>query len=195
MLSSFIRIQTKNKEDAASQPISTPSMIPTIQTTTKKATRRKKLKQAKNDEDIEYSKFVPLKQPKNTVEHFEDDEDDGMFSKVPAEDDHDFEDQNDVYKKQDLEWAEMMKEIDDTMAADDSDMSVSEEAESSHMSTDIDESPYESNFDSPSITESPSFTGYADDDAFYARRSREPKEKPTRIYSGVAISSDDDFIP
>jgi hypothetical protein len=193
MLSSFIRVQTKHKTDE--------TIVPVIQTT-KKPVRKRKAKQIKqanpDDDELDYSKFTPLKQPKNTVKHYEDDEeDDGLFSTVP-EDEKDFEDENDVYKKQDMEWAEIMKEAGEVTAVEDDSetSSVLEEDISTHISTDIEESPYGSGLSSPSDIHSPSFGG---DDEFFSSKPvkslREPREKPVRVFSGVALSSDDDYIP
>jgi hypothetical protein len=200
MLSALVRIQVKNDQGA---PI-----VPVIKTKKprKQREKKKKVHQSEEDDTLDYSKFVPLK-IKNDVplSYEEDDGDDGSFAAVvKGDDDDEFEDENDIYTKQDLEWAELMKEATVSMDEDDSDSSsvlgdsspsVSQnhtDVEDSLSEMSIEGSPYHDD-DIGEDADDGIFYG-KDDDSFFSHVRKE-KEKPIKKYTGIVITEDDDFIP
>lgn len=175
-------------------------VVPSIQTKKPRKKKEKKVRRSEADDAPEYSKFRPLKTDKEIAPlSYEEEADDGFFAPVDEGDDCEFEDENAVYKKQDLEWEELMKEIVSSADEIDSDSSsVVESASSmSRTHTDVDDSPSVSRtdvvFDSPYVDGENFDMNYEDSNTFSFIRKE--KEKQTKKYTGVAITEDLDFIP
>jgi hypothetical protein len=204
MLSALVRIQVKNDQD-------TPSIVPVIKTKKPRKQRetkkKKEVQNAEADDTLEYSKFVPLKtKDKAPLSYEEDDGDDGLFAAVAkGDDDDEFEDENDMYTKQDLEWAELMKEA-TAIDEDESDASSSlGDSSPSVTQSHIDEDdPLSMSLSEMSVEGSPyhdddcddtgNTYGAKDEDSFFSY-ARKGKEKPIKKYTGIVIVEDDDFIP
>jgi hypothetical protein len=178
MLSSLIRIETTKKND----------IIPVIKTKkTRKSRKTAGVKPQPGDDNLEYSKFVPLDPPSSPAPvGFEEDDDDNVLKGdiVSFDDEAKFEDENDEYERQDMEWAEIMKEAEhaDKMSHDES--STSEIEFSPSISYESDHSSHSNDYDNVDSDDNDSF--------FVTRRTKEPKEKPRKVYSGFVITPDDD---
>jgi hypothetical protein len=210
MLASLIRVRGKEQQDVLSiipgvvQNKSVKTKPPKEKTskTLEKKPRKPRAKkiplQLEEEKDIEYSEFVPAKADKKTLPaSYKDDDDDdvdGEFMSITGLDDDDdtkYENIDMMYRKRDVEWANMMEEaaavLDDACCISDAD--IDESVSSSQVSeTDI-EGSVVSDLD---VMDDDVNDSVVDDDIFFERQVSEPK---IRVYKGLALCKDDDYIP
>jgi hypothetical protein len=160
--------------------------------------RAKKMSvQPEEERDIEYSEFIPVKTDKKTLPvSYKDDGDDvdGEFMSISGLDDDDdtkYENIDMMYRKRDVEWANMMEEaaavLDDADCISDADVDGS--LQSSQVSEDDVEGSVVSDLD---VMNDDVDDAVVDDDIFFERQVSEPKVK---VYKGQPLFKDDDYIP
>lgn len=191
MLSALVHVRSKKDSD----------LLPTIQKKEpvkkpKKPREKKKSKQVGYDDEntLEYSSFVPPpKQNKKDPEPWDDDEDDDLVGGiVKFEDDEKFEDENDLFVKQDAEWNSIMNEEERKYDDDRTDTS-------SEVDTEVSESPLDDDAmsdadigDIDAISE----PGDDEEDVFFVKPPvRVDKEKVVKIYKGPVVDIDTEYIP
>jgi hypothetical protein len=196
MLSALVHVRSKKDSD----------LLPTIQKKepvkkSKKPKEKKKSKQVGYDDEnsLEYSSFVPApKKNKKDPEPWEDDQDDDLIGgAVKFEDDEKFEDENDLFVKQDAEWNSIMNEEerkyeddDKTDTSSEVDTEVSESPKDDDVSSDVDIG------DVDVISECESGDGDNEEDVFFVKPPvRAEREKVVKIYKGPAVDIDTEYIP
>lgn len=191
MLSSFVTVVAKSNKS---------SVDDNIRIVTNKKPKKSKTKtktKAADVSELDFSKFTPIKQEKCTVSGYESDDNvEGTFSSVTYKDDRPSE--NDLYKRQDAEWEQVMKDADHEEYDDDTNSSVAE-TDSESFST-FDEMLSEHG-DEDSYSEDMSFDDYEDEvvvediDISCRRKNKEPKIKEPKVFKGISLFKDDDWIP
>lgn len=201
MLTSFIKIVAKE----SNKPVDV-KVNPVIQNTKSIAKKKRTSKKVKPvpEKNLEYSKFVPLKEKKSNVDGYES-ENDGEFTKV--EDVYENEDEDDMYKKQDLEWAEMMKdaECDDTDFDTESIGTICESTNdmmSDSMSDLMNDNDVTEEFSEDFAEEEQMFSDedlesdYEMGNIMYNKnKSSEPKIKEIPVFKGISVFEDEEWIP
>lgn len=158
--------------------------------------------QPEEEKSIEYSEFVPMKTDKKTLpasyKDEEEDDADGDFMSIVGLDDDDndkYENIDKMYRKRDVEWANMMEEaaavLDDIDGISDADVDGS--LSSSHVLDNDVEGSVVSDLDimDNDVDDNDVFLDRSDD-VFFERQVSEPKIK---VYKGLSLFKDDDYIP
>jgi hypothetical protein len=196
MLSALVHVRTKKDSD----------LLPTIQKKepvkkSKKPKEKKKSKQVGYDDDntLEYSSFVPAPKKKDDgPEPWEDDPDDDLIGgAVKFEDDEKFEDENDLFMKQDAEWNSIMNEEEQKYADDLADTSSDMTDTSSEIDTEVGESPMDDVASDVDIGDIDAMSEVDnDEDVFFVKPpSRVEKEKVVKVYKGPVVDIDTEYIP
>ncbi|ABT14292.1 hypothetical protein MT325_M738L [Paramecium bursaria chlorella virus MT325] len=224
MLSALIRVHGKEHQDISSiipcvvQKKSVKTKPPkendkksaskSLEKKPRKPRTKKVPVQPEEEKSIEYSEFVPMKAEKKTLPaSYKDDEDDdadGDFMAIAGLDDDDdndkYENIDKMYRKRDVEWANMMEEaaavLDDADGISDADVDGS--VSSSHvLDNDVEGSVVsdldimDNDVDDNGVDDNDVFLERSDD-VFFERQVSEPKIK---TYNGQSIFKDDDYIP
>ncbi|AGE48963.1 transposase [Paramecium bursaria Chlorella virus AP110A] len=151
------------------------------------------------EKDIEYSEFVPMEVDKNPLpaSYKDVEDDDGDFMAITGLDDDDddddkYENIDKLYRKRDIEWANMMEEaaavLDDAEGISDADVDGSLLSSSQVSEHDDIEGSVISELD----TMDNDVADVVDDDTFFERQVAEPKIK---VYKGPSLFKDMDYIP
>ena len=196
MLSALVHVRSKKDSD----------LLPTIQKKepvkkSKKPKEKKKSKQVGYDDEnsLEYSSFVPApKKNKKDPEPWEDDQDDDLIGgAVKFEDDEKFEDENDLFMKQDAEWNSIMNEEEQKYADDLADTSSDMTDTSSEIDTEVGESPMDDVASDVDIGDIDAMSEVDnDEDVFFVKPpSRVEKEKVVKVYKGPVVDIDTEYIP
>lgn len=218
MLSALIRVHGKEHQDISSiipcvvQKKSVKTKPPkendkksaskSLEKKPRKPRTKKVPVQPEEEKSIEYSEFVPMKTDKKTLpasyKDEEDDDADGDFMAIAGLDDDDndkYENIDKMYRKRDVEWANMMEEaaavLDDTDGISDADVDGS--LSSSHVFDNDVEGSVVSDLDitDNDVDDNDVFLERSDD-VFFGRQVSEPKIK---VYKGLSLFKDDDYIP
>lgn len=161
--------------------------------------------QPEEEKIIEYSDFVPMKADKKTLpvsyKDDEDNDDDGDFMLISGLDDDDdndkYEDIDKMYRKRDVEWANMMEEaaavLDEADGISDADVDGSLSS-SQVLDNDIEGSVVSDldTMDNDGVDDNDAFLEMSDD-VFFERQVQEPKM--IKVYKGPSLFKDDDYIP
>ena len=218
MLSALIHVKTKEKNPVEDVVIPIIHKIVKSKEPKQKSKETKKPKQKSKEtkkrtkvksfeDDIDYASFTPIEEKhENVPEPWNDDELDG--GNVKFIDDKKYEDENEKYLRQDTEWKDIVKrqknKIEDISDSDeDSDEDTSSEIKSSSIASQeyTDEHMDDTYSEIGDLADLDDFDIVDDDsemcdDVFYPKPIvKEQKEKPKRVFIGVDITFDDEFIP
>jgi hypothetical protein len=182
----------KNSEENDKKPASK-----SLEKKPRKPRAKKAPVQPEEEKGIEYSEFVPIKvdkkPPPAPYKDVDDDDDDGEFMAITGlvDDDDKYENIDNMYRKRDVEWANMMEEaaavLDDAEGISDTDV------DGSLSNSQFSEHDVEGSIVSDLDTMDDDVADVViDDDIFFERQVSEPKIK---VYKGPALFKDTDYIP